>query len=203
MTNGASQSRRAAAAATIRLALLCGIAVAGTACGLQKGSPAGSATTTTRPAAGTACGPASLRAAIDVRATGVAAGTLYLPVDFTNISTANCTLDGYPTVTLAASRSGRQIGGAAVTDRGLAPENLVVAAGQAAHIWLRIASVANLPASSCQPVTAAGLRIALPGPGPATFVRYPIMTCGRTVHGTQVLIVEPFQPGRARRGTAQ
>jgi Protein of unknown function (DUF4232) len=106
-------------------------------------------------------------------------------------------------VTIAASSAGRQIGAAAVSDRSAAARGMVLAGGQTAHIWLRVADVVNLPRAQCRPVTAAGLRVALPGQSQATFIGHPLTTCARQVHGTDVLIVEPFRPGTARAGSAR
>ena len=129
--------------------------------------------------------------------------TSYLPLDFTNASSSSCLLAGFPEVTIAASQDGRQIGAAGTLDRSASAQTMTLAAGQTAHIWLRLVEVANLPAARCRPVQAAGLRIGLPGQGQLTFVPHPLMACGRTVGGTDVLTVEPFRPGLARPGTAQ
>jgi hypothetical protein len=143
-----------------------------------------------------------LRIKLDAAAAGVAAGTSYLPVDFTNVSSSRCALDGFPQVTIAAGGKGRQIGAAATTDRSLATTAVVLAARQTAHIWIHLADVANIPAAACKPVTAAGLRVSLPGQPQATFIGHRLTSCAKPVGGTDVLIVEPFEPGTARPGTA-
>lgn len=150
-----------------------------------------------------ACSMADIAVHLDTSSAGVAAGTSYLPVDFTNDGQASCLLAGFPEVTVAASQNGRQIGAAATLDRGAASQTMTLAAGQSAHIWLRLVEVANLPSGRCRPVQAAGLRIGLPGQSPLAFVPHPLMTCDRTINGTDVLTVEPFRPGIARPGTAQ
>ncbi|MHB1434437.1 MAG: DUF4232 domain-containing protein [Streptosporangiaceae bacterium] len=194
----------------IRCGLMCGVALVVAACGLQKGPQArhphtagtraaGSHTS----AAGPACTPGDLKISLDVHAAGVAAGTSYLPVDFTNSSAGDCTLDGFPLVTLTTGQSGQQVGAAATADQSVTAPRLNLPAGHSAHIWLHVTSVANMPAAQCRPVTAAGFRIALPGQASATFLGFPMTTCAKAVHGTDVLTVEPFQAGKARRGTAQ
>jgi Protein of unknown function (DUF4232) len=150
-----------------------------------------------------ACTIADIKVRLDTGSAGVAAGTSFLPLDFTNSGSSSCLLAGFPEVTIAASQHGRQIGGAATLDRSASAQTLTLAAGQTAHIWLRLVDVANLPTSKCRPVQAAGLRIGLPGQSQLAFVPHPLMACERTTGGTDVLTVEPFRPGVARPGTAQ
>ncbi len=209
-TRNNGRARRRAVAPAIRCGLMCGVALVVAACGLQKGPQAGhphtagtrAAGSHTR-AAGPACTPGDLKITLDVHAAGVAAGTSYLPVDFTNSSANDCTLDGFPLVTLTTGQSGQQVGAAATADHSVTPQNLNLPAGHTAHIWLHVTSVANMPAAQCRPVTAAGFRITLPGQAGAIFLGFPVTTCAKPVHGTDVLTVEPFQAGKARRGTAQ
>jgi Protein of unknown function (DUF4232) len=166
------------------------------------GPGTGSATpATSSPVAAAACRPARIRLRLDLGSAGVAAGSSYLPIDFTNVSALPCHLSGFPTVTLA-SRSGQQVGAAGRADRALAAENLLLGAGQTVHVWLHLIDVKDLPAARCQPVTAAGLRVALPGQASASFLGDALTTCHKQVHGTDILVIEPFRPGQARQGTA-
>jgi hypothetical protein len=139
---------------------------------------------------------------LDIHSAGVAAGSSYVPLDFTNVSKLPCRLTGFPTVTLA-SRSGKEVGTGGQADRSLAPETLMLAVGHTAHVWLHLVNVMNLPAAKCRPIAAAGLRVALPGHASATFVSHAVITCGKQVRGTEILMVEPFRPGLARLGTAR
>ncbi len=149
-----------------------------------------------------ACTPAAVRVRLDASAAGAAAGTEYLPLDFTNVTGARCRLAGFPAVS-ATSSTGHRVGAAAALDRSLAARPLVLGAGQTAHAWLRLADVANLPAALCRPVTAAGLRVLLPGQSGEIFVAHRLLTCARAVPGDDILMIEPFRLGIARRGTAQ
>jgi hypothetical protein len=149
------------------------------------------------------CTFAEVQVKLDARATGVAAGSSYIPLDFTNVSPARCRLAGFPQVTIAASSAGKQIGAAAAADRSATARGTILADGQTAHIWLRVASIANIPSAQCRPVAAAGLRIALPGQSQTTFIGHPLTTCAKQVRGTDVLTVEPFRPGIARAGSAR
>lgn len=198
-------------AAVMLCAQIGSVAVLVAACGLQRGHrhpahdtkpPANQASS-----AEAACAPTDIRVRLDARSIGVAAGTSYVPLDFTNISAAACRLAGFPSVTVAAGQNGKQIGPAATSYAGSPGSgtggNVVLSADGTAHAWLHIADAANLPASQCRPVRAAGLDVALPGETQATFVRYAVTTCAGRVTGTDILTVEPFHPGPARPGTAQ
>lgn len=189
-------------AATAATAALC-LAVA--ACGLQKGAHPGCLNSRVHraKAAAKACGRVAVRVRLDTGSAGVAAGTATLPLDFTNTSATPCRLAGFPVVTLATSRDGKQVGIAATADMSLAARALSLGAGQTAHIWLKILDVMNLPASQCQPVGAAGLRVALPGQSAATFISHALTTCAKVVPGADILTVEPFRLGQALPGTAQ
>ena len=166
------------------------------ACGLQKAPHASGRRITS-------CTMADITIRLDTGSAGVAAGTSYLPLDFTNRGRSRCLLAGFPQVAIAARRGGRQIGAAATWDRSTDARPMALAGGQSAHIWLRLVEVANLPRAKCRPVQAAGLRIGLPGHSHTRFVPYPLVTCRRSVPGTDLLTVEPFRPGIARHGSAQ
>ena len=208
-------------AAVCRSVLICAVALLAAACGLQKVPHAGGSHGHHQPAAATptasgtprasrsphavvaSCTMAQIQIRLDTQSAGVAAGSSYIPLDFTNIGGASCTLSGFPQVSVAASSTGRQLGAAGTLDRGAAAELMVLSSGQSAHIWLRLVDVANIPATQCDPVPGAGLRISLPGQQPGTFIAHSMTTCAKSVTGTDVLTVEPFRPGAARPGTAQ
>ena len=207
--------------AACRSILICAVALLAAACGLQKTPHAGGShgrhplATVTPPASGTprtsrspraavtTCTSAQIQVRLDTHSAGVAAGSSYLPLDFTNVGASSCTLAGFPQVSAAASSTGRQLGSAGTLDRGATEQLMVLSAGQSAHIWLRLVDVTNIPAAQCRPAAAAGLRVSLPGQQQGTFIAHPMTTCARPVTGTDVLTVEPFRPGAARPGTAQ
>jgi len=188
----------------------CALAALVAGCGLQRASyghgPHGTGApgaTGSRSSAPARCLIGQLRVKLNTEAAGVAAGTSYLPVDFTNVGPGRCALHGFPQVTIAAGRAGARIGAAASVDRSLAATAVVLGARQTAHIWVHLADVANLPTAACRPVTAAGLRVSLPGQRRAAFVSHRLTGCAKPVSGTDLMIVGPFQPGSARPGTAQ
>jgi hypothetical protein len=128
-----------------------------------------------------ACTITDVQVTVDTHAAGVAAGSSYLPLDFTNTSSASCRLAGFPAVMTASGKAG----------------------GQTAHIWLRVVEVANIPKAQCDPVAVAGLWVGLPGEQQTTYIGHQLTTCAKRVRGTEVLTVEPFRPGSARPGTAR
>jgi len=185
----------------VLIALIC---LTAAACGAQTGSPqAAGGTPATAPAAGGACTASHLDVVLDLKSAGVAAGTALIPLDLTNVSTSKCRLAGYAYVSFATGKRRAQVGAAATADRSLPSKTLELGAGQTAHLWLRMVSATNLPARQCRPTTAAGLLLKLPGQTGAIFISHRFRTCAKSVQGTDILTVEPFQSGRARSGTAQ
>lgn len=171
---------------------------AGTSAGTGAGSPAG-----TRAAAVHGCPASSLRVTLDLRAAGVAAGSSFLPLDFTNISRSACRLAGYPQVAFAAAASGQQVGTAAALDRSVLARPVVLVPGASAHAWLQVTDALSFPAQQCHPVMANGFRVTLPGQSADSYIMHALPACAAAMHGSQILTVQPVQPGLARRGTAQ
>lgn len=108
------------------------------------GGPAGCATRDLRAALGTANG---------------AAGSVYLPVEFTNVSGATCTLYGYPGVSLLAGSPPAQVGAAASRTNTAAPTLVTLAPGQTANALLRVVDALNYPTATCSPTPATELRV--------------------------------------------
>jgi hypothetical protein len=168
----------------------------GTVAGSATASPSGSA------AAGAACTAGVLRIRLDTAAAGAAAGTEYVPLEFTNTSSQPCELSGFPAVALTSGVAGQQIGTEAAVDRSIRATAVLLKPGGVAHAWLGIANVADLPASKCRPVTAAGFRVVVPGSESASYLAHPVPACKESASAGGILIVRPVQPGVARRGTA-
>jgi hypothetical protein len=169
-----------------------GGAVAGSAPASPSGSAAGDA----------ACTAGVLRIRLDTAAAGAAAGTEYVPLEFTNTSSRPCELTGFPAVALTSGVAGQQIGTEAAVDRSVPATAVLLKPGGVAHAWLGIADVADLPASKCRPVTAAGFRVVVPGSESASYLAHPVPACKEPASAGGILIVRPVQPGVARRGTA-
>lgn len=184
--------------------VIAGITALVASCSLQKSPAHNNGASGTSPASVVPqCQTADMKVRLDLHSAGVAAGTSYIPLDFTNLSAGSCRLSGFPAVTLATSGTGKQVGTAAVDARNETVQAMELRSGQTAHIWLRLASVANLPAATCRPVTAAGLRVTLPGQRRSVYLSHRLTVCAGRVPGTDILTIEPFHPGRAKPGTAQ
>jgi Protein of unknown function (DUF4232) len=201
-TQRAGLFRRAITRAVPCCALAIGLASAVSACGSM--SAGGTAADTGKSkAAAASCSASGLRVTLDVHAAGAAAGTSFVPLDFTNISRGACRLAGYPVVSFATGASGRRVGMSAALDRSVKVRSVQLAPGATAHAWLQVSDAQNYPARRCHPVTAGGLRVDLPGQRGTRFVSHAFPACSAAMHGSQILTVQPIQPGRARRGTAQ
>jgi hypothetical protein len=157
-------------------------------------SPSGSATTM--------CAASGLRVRLDIAAAGVAAGSYYVPLEFTNTTGQACQLTGYPAVAFTSGVAGQQIGAEAAVDRTVRAATVLLAPGGTAHAWLRVLNTANYPAGKCHPVTAAGLRVVAPGSESAAYVPHPVPACKAVIQGSEILTVRPVQQGQAQRGTA-
>jgi hypothetical protein len=204
--SGGSTSAGASAAAPGRAGRPgSGTAGSGTAGSGTAGSSAssGASATAGTGSAGTAtCTAASLRVRLDTAAAGVAAGSYFVPLEFTNTSGQACQLAGYPAVAFTTGAAGQQIGTAAAADHSVPAHPVLLAPGDTAHAWLQLLSTAAIPASKCHPVTATGLRVAAPGTQSASYVAHPVPACRAVIRGSKILTVHPVQRGKARRGTA-
>jgi Protein of unknown function (DUF4232) len=148
------------------------------------------------------CAASSLRVTLDFHAAGAAAGSAFVPLDFTNLSRSACQLAGYPVVSFATGASGSRVGTAAALDRSVKVRSVALAPGATAHAWLQVIDAQNYPATKCHPVTADGLRVDLPGQHGTSFLSHAFPACSAAMRGSQILTVQPIQPGRARRGSA-
>lgn len=198
-------SRRAAGRAIGYRAVAAVLAATVAGCGSVSatGGRAGSPTANAAGSAASGCPASSLRVTLDTGAAGAAAGSSFIPLDFTNISHGACRLTGYPVVSFATSASGHQVGTTAALDRTVKARPVVLAPGATAHAWLQVSDALNYPASQCHPVTAGGLRVNLPGEKGASYLQHAFPACTASMHGSGILTIQPIQPGRARRGTAQ
>jgi len=142
-------------------------------------------------AAAPACATADLQAKPGV-AQG-AAGSVYQVIDFTNIGTAECTLYGYPGVSLAAGTPVTQVGAAASRST-TAPATLVtLAPGQTANALLRIVQAENYPTSMCSPKATTYLQIYPPNQTTPIYLSYASTGCAMT--SVKLLTIGVVQAG--------
>jgi hypothetical protein len=149
----------------------------------------------------TGCASRALKVKVDTAQSGAAAGSTYVPIDFTNIGSSTCTLFGYPGVSAVSSPSGGQLGRAATRNGAPAAALVTLVPGGVAHATIQVANAQNYSASQCNPVTAHYLRIYPPNQFRAIYARYTVLVCSAKLPhslGSQlhVFVVRPG-PGKA------
>jgi hypothetical protein len=162
--------------------------------------PSTSRGTATASASGTLalCLASGLTVTLDDSQGGGAAGSTYVPLDFTNSSASSCELYGFPGVSFVTS-AGAQIGAAATRATEYSKVRVTLAPGQSAHVWLQVADAQNYPDSSCQPATASALRVYPPGSTAARYVDHSFAACKSA--SAQILTVTPLRAGQGKEGT--
>jgi hypothetical protein len=123
-----------------------------------------------------------------------AAGTIYYPLEFTNLGNHTCYLYGYPGVS-ALDRNGHQLGSPASWGslRGARIVNL--APGATAHTLLAYHDAAVTTEPGCDPVySALDLRVYPPGQGSATYAAFSFEACSKA-GPIWMSIFEPIMPG--------
>jgi hypothetical protein len=169
--------------------------------GTPAASPAGTGTTAPGLDGLALCQPAALRVAVNASQAGVAAGSMYYPVDFTNTASSPCGLYGYPGMSFVTSAdgTGHQIGAPAQQNPGFGKVAVRLAAGGEAHAWLQVTQAGNYPSATCQPVTAHWLRVYAPGETEALYVNQVFSACSSA--SVRLLTVMPVRPGQGVRGS--
>ena len=121
-----------------------------------------------------------------------AAGSSYYPIEFTNSSSATCSLYGYPGVSFVAA-SGAQVGMAATEDPTYPRQLVTLAPGGTVHAELRVTDAQNYPPSTCEPVAVNRLRIFPPGQISPLYISFTAMACSSA--SVPILSVQTVQPG--------
>jgi hypothetical protein len=147
-----------------------------------------------------ACRAASLRVTVNASQAGGAAGSIYYPVDFTNVSHSACAMYGYPGISFVTTGggAGRQIGAAAQRNPAFGKLPVRLDAGGQAHAWLQVAQAGNYPESACRPVRAHWLRVFAPGQTVPSFVNRGFDACASAA--VPLLIVMPIRAGLGIQG---
>ena len=126
-----------------------------------------------------------------------AAGSLYQSIVFTNVSSASCTLYGYPGVSLAAGSPAAQVGAAAARSTTAAPVVVTLAPGQTANALLRIVQALNYPQATCSPTATTSLRIY--PPNETQPVLLPFKSTGCTSNSVKLLTIGVVQAGAGQQ----
>jgi hypothetical protein len=169
-------------------------AAAGLAISTAAYAATSSGTTSTAAASIPRCTASDLGVWLAVSQGNGAAGTIYYPLEFTNLSHHTCYLFGYPGVS-ALGRNGNQLGSPARWGslRGAHVVNLVP--GATAHTLLAYHDAVVTTEPGCDPVnSAANLRVYPPGQRSATFAAFSLEACS---HAGPIWmdIIKPIIPG--------
>jgi len=154
------------------------------------------AATSTRPLAAPKapqCSAADLEVWVAADQSQGAAGTIYYPLEFTNISKHTCTLFGHPGVSAIGS-SGRQLGSPAVWDNSVAPHTVRLAPAATGYALLEYHDAAT---GSCPPahrVSALELRVIPPDQSQSVHAFWPLAACTVPPY-TNFLSVRVIAPG--------
>jgi hypothetical protein len=105
-----------------------------------------------------------------------AAGSIYVTLDFTNVSGGPCTLYGYPGASLASS-SGTEVSPGASRSTTTAESLVTLDAGSTAHAVMQIADAGNYDASSCDPKPTTEIKVFPPDQTAALYVSYATSAC--------------------------
>ena len=164
-------------------------------------APASTAAAT--PATGAASPPAGAAPACPTRSLGLklglaqgAAGSTYQVIDFTNISSATCTLYGYPGVSLAGGKPVTQIGLAAAESHATPRKLITLAPAAVANAVLQIAHAVNFPAAKCHLTNADYLQVYPPNQTTPAYLHYSAQACAMPVHILTISVVQAGSGGQ-------
>jgi hypothetical protein len=124
-----------------------------------------------------------------------AAGSIYYPLEFTNISAGSCVLYGYPGVSFVTRPGGGHLGGAAVRNATFAPAAVTLAPGGVAHASVQVVVAQSYPARRCKPVTAHWLQVYPPGSYDPLYASLTAATCTGRIPGGSTLGIYVVRPG--------
>jgi hypothetical protein len=124
-----------------------------------------------------------------------ALGTIYYPLQFTNLSGHSCSLYGYPGVSVTGD-NGQRLGSPANWIAGYDRKRVVdLAPGATAHTLLAYRDAAVSTEEGCDPVTEpSDLSVIPPGQRAATDAAFGFESCSRP-GPIYMTVVEPIQPG--------
>jgi hypothetical protein len=145
-----------------------------------------------------ACTTSSLKVSVDTSQGGAAAGSTYLPINFTNSSGHPCSMYGFPGVSFVTGPGGSQIGAAAARNHGFSSVSVTLAAHGSAHAWLQVAQAGNYPTTTCHMVTATWLRVFPPGNRVPAYVSHTFSACSSA--RANLLTVMPVRSGAGVQG---
>lgn len=109
-----------------------------------------------------------------------AAGSIYVTLDFKNVSGSACTLYGFPGVSLVNGSA--QVSPGADRSTAATKKLVTLTPGETGNATLQVAQAANYPASTCDPKKTTELKIYPPNQTAAVYVSYVTTACAKSVH---------------------
>jgi hypothetical protein len=179
--------------ATLAAASVAGIGITAAVAGSSPGTALAADTARVSSSAVPGCQASQLGAWVAIGQGNGAAGSIYYPLQFTNLSGRTCALRGFPGVS-AIGRNGRQLGRSAGWDHVAPAKTVILAPGATAHTILRWSDATVTTAPGCDPVfTTFALRVYPPGQYSATYAAFDLEACSHA--GPVYLSVEPIRSG--------
>lgn len=139
-----------------------------------------------------ACAAADLGVWLAVDEGSGAAGSIYYPLQFTNLGRHACLLRGFAGV-VAVSKAGKQLGRAASRDHVTPVKTVLVAAGGTAHATLRYSDVVVGDCRASRRVPAFQLRVTPPSARRSAHAQFGLDVC--TAQGSAFMSVTAIKPG--------
>ena len=122
------------------------------------------------------------------------AGGVYQVINFTNTSSASCTLYGYPGVSLVTGPPYAQLGSAAKRSTTTPVKLITVAPGETADAQLQIVDALNFPPATCHPTKATNLKVYPPNQTVPVYLADTSYGCAKPV---QTMVIGSVQTGSA------
>jgi hypothetical protein len=122
------------------------------------------------------------------------AGGVYQVINFTNTSSASCTLYGYPGVSLVTGPPYAQLGSAAKRSTTIPVKLITLAPGETADAQLQIVDALNFPPATCHPTKATNLKVYPPNQTAPVYLADTSYGCAKPV---QTMVIGPVQTGSA------
>ena len=172
------------------------------ASGAPATTPASPQPSPTGSAAATGCATSGLKVKVDTSQSGAAAGSPYVPINFTNTTSSTCTMFGYPGVSFVSSVPGSQLGRPAKRNPAVQATTVTLAPGAVAHATLQVAEAGNYDPSACKPVTAHWLRVYPPNQFNPVYTKFTAQVCSAKLpHGLgSQLGIYVVRPGAGKAG---
>jgi hypothetical protein len=179
--------------AVIAAATVAGLAITSAAFAATSSGTARAASAASAASAVPSCTAGALGAWVAIDQGNGAAGSIYYPLEFTNLTKHACVMRGFPGVS-AIDRNGKQLGSPASWEARAPVRTVVLAPGATAHAILRWSDATVTTAPGCHPVFSTfELRIYPPGQRAATHAVFDLEACSHA--GARYLGVGPIMPG--------